>query len=160
MEIIIPIGISGSGKTRLYNMRYSNLALVSTDLIRKELTGDISDQTRNKDVFKEADRRVNELVARGESFYYDATNLNTDFRKAFSEKFRGKDIKVIYVVMPADVSVSQQRIKADIKNKVERSNVPTHAIIRQFGLYKHALKTRFVGENVQEIIYIKPGELD
>jgi len=160
MEIIVPIGISGSGKSRLYNMRYSDLTLVSTDLIRKELTGDISDQTRNHDVFKEADRRINELVDRGESFFYDATNLNTDFRKAFSEKFRGKDIKIVYVVLPADVNVSLKRIKQDIKNKVERANVPTHAVIRQFGLYNHALKTKFEGENVQEVIYIKPGELD
>ena len=58
MEIIVPIGISGSGKTRLYNMRYSDLTLVSPDLIRKELTGSISDQRKNKEVFEEVDRRV------------------------------------------------------------------------------------------------------
>ena len=160
MEIIVPIGISGSGKTRLYNMRYKDYILLSPDLIRKELTGDISNQTRNKDVFKEVDRRVDEYVENGKSFFYDATNVNTDFRKVFSDKFRGTDVKIVYVVLPADVTVSMKRIKTDIKNKAERANVPLHALTRQFGMYNHSVKTNFEGENVQEIIYIKPGELD
>jgi len=160
MEIIVPIGISGSGKSRLYKMRYSDYALVSPDLIRKELTGSISDQRKNKEVFVKVDQMVDELVKEGRSFFYDATNVNTEFRKAFVEKFRGTDVEIIYVVLPADVAVSFKRIKADLKNKVERSEVPNHALIRQYGMYTHSLKTNFEGENVQKIIYIKPGELD
>lgn len=160
MKIIVPIGISGSGKTRLYKMRYSDLPIVSPDLIRKQLTGDISNQTRNRDVFVEVDRQIDEYVKEGKSFFYDATNVNTEFRKAFTDKYIGTDVEIVYVVMPADVAVSLKRIKTDIKNKEERANVPQHALIRQFGMYNHSLKTKFEGENVQEIIYIKPGDLD
>jgi predicted kinase len=160
MEIIVPIGISGSGKSRLYNMRYSDLTLVSPDLIRKELTGSISDQRKNKEVFEEVDRRVADLVKKGESFFYDATNVNTEFRKKFVEQFRGTDVNVIYVVMPADMQVSYMRIKQDLKNKVDRSKVPFEVLIRQKGFYNQSLKSNFEGENVQEVIYIKPGELD
>jgi len=160
MEIIVPIGISGSGKSRLYTMRYSDLTLVSPDLIRKELTGSISDQKKNKEVFEEVDRRVADLVKKGESFFYDATNVNTEFRKKFVEQFRGTDVKVIYVVMPADMQVSYMRIKQDLKNKVDRSKVPFEVLIRQKGFYNQSLKSNFEGENVQEIIYIKEGELD
>lgn len=160
MEIIVPIGISGSGKSRLYKMRYSDYTLLSPDLIRKELTGSISDQRKNREVFVEVDRRVAEYVKNGEPFFYDATNVNTEFRKKFSEQFRDTDVKIIYVVLPANVPLSVKRIKADLKNKVERSAVPTEAIIRQFGMYNHSLKTNFEGENVQEVIYIKEGELD
>ena len=160
MEIIVPIGISGSGKSRLYDMRYSKLTLLSPDLIRKELTGSISDQTRNRDVFKEVDRRVDEYVKEGKSFFYDATNVNTEFRKQFSDRFRGTDVRIVYVVMPADVAVSTKRIRTDLKNKVERAAVPQHALIRQLGMYNHSLKIKFEGENVQEVIYIQPGELD
>ena len=160
MEIIIPIGISGSGKTRLYNMRYSDLTLVSPDLIRKELTGSISDQKKNKEVFEEVDRRVEDLVKKGESFFYDATNVNPEFRKKFVEQFRGADVKVIYVVLPADMQVSYMRIKEDLKNNVDRSKVPFEVLIRQKGFYNQSLKSNFEGENVQEVIYIKPGELD
>lgn len=160
MEIIVPIGISGSGKTRLYNMRYSDLTLVSPDLIRKELTGSISDQRKNREVFEEVDRRVADLVKKGESFFYDATNVNSEFRKKFVEQFRGTDVKVIYVVLPADMQVSYMRIKQDLKNNVDRSNVPFEVLMRQKGFYNQSLKSNFEGENVQEIIYIKPGELD
>jgi len=160
MKIVIPIGISGSGKTRLYKMKYSNFALVSPDNIRKELTGSISDQTKNREVFQRVDKLVEQLVKEGRDFFYDATNVNTDFRKAFVEKFRGTDVEIVYVILPADVAVSMKRIKNDLKESVDRANVPTHALVRQFGMYNHSLKTKFEGENVQEIIYIKPGELN
>ena len=160
MEIIIPIGISGSGKTRLYRMRYRNYTLVSPDLIRKELTGNISDQSKNKEVFQEVDRRVDDLVKKGQSFFYDATNVNTEFRKAFVNKYKDTDVKIIYVILPADVPTSILRIKTDLKESVERAQVPIQALIRQYGMYNHSLKTNFEGENVQEIIYIKEGELD
>ncbi len=160
MKIVIPIGISGSGKTRLYRMRYSNFALVSPDNIRKELTGSISDQTKNREVFQRVDKLVEQLVKEGRDFFYDATNVNTDFRKAFVEKFRGTDVEIIYVILPADIAVSMKRIKNDLKESVDRANVPTHALVRQFGMYNHSLKTKFEGENVQEIIYINPGDLD
>ena len=160
MEIIVPIGISGSGKTRLYNMRYSDLTLVSPDLIRKELTGSISDQRKNREVFEEVDRRVADLVKKGESFFYDATNVNSDFRKKFVEQFRGTDVKITYVILPADMNTSYVRIKQDLKNNVDRSNVPFEVLMRQKGFYNQSLKSNFEGENVQEIIYIKPGELD
>ena len=160
MEIIVPIGISGSGKTRLYNMRYSDLTLVSPDLIRKELTGSISDQKKNKEVFEEVDRRVEDLVKKGESFFYDATNVNPEFRKKFVEQFRGTDVKVIYVVLPADMQVSYMRIKEDLKNNVDRSRDPFEVLIRQKGFFNQSIKSTFEGENVQEIIYIKEGELD
>ena len=160
MKIIIPIGISGSGKTRLYNMRYSDYELVSPDLIRKELTGSISDQRKNHEVFKEVDRRIDECVKEKKDIYYDATNVNTDFRKAFTDKFRGTDVEITYVVLPADVEVSFGRIKKDLKENVHRAVVPKHVIIRQYGMYRHSLKTEFKDENVQEIIYVQPGELD
>lgn len=160
MEIIVPIGISGSGKSRLYNMRYSDLTLVSPDLIRKELTGSISDQRKNKEVFEEVDRRVADLVERGESFFYDATNVNSEFRKKFVEQFRGTDVKITYIILPADMNTSYMRIKQDLKNKVERSKVPFEVLIRQKGFYNQSLKSNFEGENVQEIVYIKEGDLD
>jgi len=160
MEIIVPIGISGSGKTRLYNMRYKDLTLLSPDLIRKELTGSISDQRKNREVFEEVDRRVKEYVDEGRSFFYDATNVNPEFRKKFVEQFRGTDVKITYVILPADMNISYIRIKQDLKNNVERAKVPFEVLIRQKGFYNQSLNSNFEGENVQEVIYIKEGDLD
>ena len=160
MKIIVPIGISGSGKSRLYKMRYSDLTLVSPDLIRKEMTGNISDQSKNNDVFKEVNKRIKELVAKDESFFYDATNLNPMFRRQFAEQFRGTNVEIVYIVLPADIELSKKRIKEDLNNKVDRSVVPDYVISRQLDMYNSSIKSEFKGENVQEIIYIQPGELD
>ena len=136
-------------------MKYNHLALLSPDLIRKELTGNISDQSKNKEVFDEVDRRVDMMVKKGESFFYDATNVNSEFRKKFVNRFRGTDIKIIYVILPSDVEASYKRIKNDLINNVDRSDVPLKALERQMDLYNQSLRTNFEGENVQEIIYIK-----
>ena len=136
-------------------MKYNHLALLSPDLIRKELTGNISDQSKNKEVFDEVDRRVDMMVKKGESFFYDATNVNSEFRKKFVNRFRGTDIKIIYVILPSDVEASYKRIKNDLINNVDRSDVPLKALERQMDLYNQSLRTNFEGENVQEIIYFK-----
>ena len=139
-------------------MKYNHLALLSPDLIRKELTGNISDQSKNKEVFDEVDRRVDMMVKKGESFFYDATNVNSEFRKKFVNRFRGTDIKIIYVILPSDVEASYKRIKNDLSNNIDRSDVPLKALERQMDLYNQSLRTNFEGENVQEIIYIKEGK--
>ena len=136
-------------------MKYNHLALLSPDLIRKELTGNISDQSKNKEVFDEVDRRVDMMVKKGESFFYDATNVNSEFRKKFVNRFRGTDIKIIYVILPSDAEASYKRIKNDLSNNVDRSDVPLKALERQMDLYNQSLRTNFEDENVQEIIYIK-----
>ena len=160
MKIIMPIGISGSGKTRLYHKKYEGMMFVSPDEIRKEISGNISDQKCNSQVFKEVDRIVDELVKKNIDFYYDATNCNPAFRREFVERFRGKkDVEVIYIVLPCDMETCKMRIKTDLKNKVDRSNVPFEVLIRQKGFYNASLKSKFEGENVQEIVYLKPEDL-
>ena len=160
MEVIIPIGISGSGKTRLYEKRYKDYEIISPDLIRKELTGDISNQKRNKEVFQIVDKRVNECIEEGKSFYYDATNVNPEYRRIFVNQFKDKDIKVIYMVLPADIKVSQRRIFVDLMKKVDRPKVPYNALLRQYTMYTQSVKGEFKDENVQEIVYLKLNELD
>lgn len=156
----MPIGISGSGKTRLYHKKYDGMMFVSPDEIRKNISGNISDQKCNKDVFKEVDRIVGELVEENTDFYYDATNCNPTFRKEFVERFRGNEnVKIVYMVLPCDVETCKMRIKTDLKNKIDRSNVPFDVLIRQKGFYNASLKSNFEGENVQEIVYLKPEDL-
>ena len=58
------------------------------------------------------------------------------------------------------MNTSYMRIKQDLKNKVDRSKVPFEVLIRQKGFYNQSLKSNFEDENVQEIVYIKEGDLD
>lgn len=154
MEIVIPIGISGSGKSRLYNIQYQDYVKVCPDDIRKELTGNISDQSRNKEVFELVQKRIDDCIANDRNVFYDATNINTEHRKKFVNKYRGTNVRIVYVILPADVNVSNERIKNDLNNKVDRSKVPYQVLLRQYEMYKETLNTQFKDENVDEIIYL------
>ena len=155
MKIIVPIGISGSGKSTLYKGTFSDLNLVCPDLIRHELTGDISDQSCNGRVFKIVDERIEKHVQNNEDVFYDATNLNTKLRKKFVNKYKDNpNVEIIYYVLPADVQTSLLRIRKDINNNVLRSKVPLYVLERQFDMYQESLKS-IESEGIKEIIYLQ-----
>lgn len=154
MELIIPIGISGSGKSRLYNLNYQDYVKICPDDIRKELTGSISDQSKNKEVFELAQKRIDDCIANDKNVFYDATNINTEYRKKFVNKYKETNVRIVYVILPADVNISYQRIKNDLDNKVDRSKVPYQVLLRQYEMYKETLNSQFKDENVDEIIYL------
>ena len=153
-KLILPIGISGSGKSYIYNKDYKDCVQVSPDLIREELTGDISNQTKNKEVFKLAFKRVDEYLNKGMDVFFDATNVNKSQRKNFTDKYIGTDVNVIYVVLPTDIDLSWKRIRKDISEKKNRSDVPHFVLVRQKEQYDNGLKLGFDDENVKEVIYV------
>ena len=153
-KLILPIGISGSGKSYIYNKDYKDCVQVSPDLIREELTGSISNQSKNKEVFKLAFERVDEYLNKGLDVFFDATNVNKSQRKSFTDKYKDTDVEVIYVILPADIDLSWKRIRADIRDNKNRSDVPYFALVRQKEMYDNTLKSGFNDENVQEVIYV------
>ena len=152
-NLVLPIGISGSGMSYIYNRDYKDYVQVSPDLIREELTGSISDQSKNKEVFKLAFERVDEYLNKGQDVFFDATNVNKTQRKNFTDKYIGSDVNVIYVILPADVDLSWKRIRKDIREKKNRSDVPYFALVRQKEQYDNSIELGFDDENVQEVIY-------
>lgn len=158
MELILPIGISGSGKSRLTEtMRkvYDNLNVICPDTVRYNLTGDISNQSRNSEVFEIVDRYIDMCVRDDLNVYYDATNINTKYRRKFVNKFKDNpNVHITYYVLPADVELSNERIQNDLKNGVNRSNVPLDVLNKQMKLYNETIESGFEGENVQKIIKI------
>lgn len=153
-RLILPIGISGSGKSYIYNKDYKDCVQVSPDLIREELTGDISNQTKNKEVFKLAFERVDEYLNKGQDVFFDATNVNKSQRKNFTDKYIGTEVEVIYVILPADIDLSWKRIRKDIREGKNRSDVPYFALVRQKEQYDNSLEIGFDDENVNEIFYV------
>ena len=152
-KLVLPIGISGSGKSYIYNRDYKDCVQVSPDMIREELTGDISNQSKNKEVFKIAFERVDEYLNKGQNVFFDATNVNKSQRKTFTDKYIGTDVEVVYVILPADIDLSWKRIRTDIREKKNRADVPYFALVRQKENYDNTIKLGFDDENVQEVIY-------
>ena len=148
MKIIVPIGISGSGKSTLYDNYFKDYQLICTDQIRLELTGNISDQSKNSEVFGIVNERIDDCLKNGIDFYYDATNVNTKFRKVFTKMVKEKkpDAKVIYIYFTPDIDVSFDRIKNDLENNVVRSNVPKNVLEKQLNLYIETIKSSWKDE--------------
>jgi predicted kinase len=132
------IGIPGSGKsTYLKSIPKDNLRIVCPDDIRRELTGDISDQSKNGEVWDKAKQDILNNISQGFYTILDATNVNTKARRNMLSLIRSKfpDINTYARLFDADPEISKQRIKKDITNKVDRSNVPDEVIDRMYQQY-------------------------
>lgn len=85
-KLIMMIGLPGSGKSSFadeYIKNHKNTVKHSSDELRKELYGDISDQSHNIEVFTELHRRIKTDLRNGKNVIYDATNVTKKSRISF-----------------------------------------------------------------------------
>jgi predicted kinase len=130
--LILPVATSGAGKTHLGNILCQTLKeplqVIATDDIRIELTNDVSDQSKNSEVFKIAYQRIAENLKNGRHVYFSATNLGPDLEKVASFALTlasDVTILIIYLVASLDVAWCRNNILKDVKNKVNRVNTAT-----------------------------------
>lgn len=136
------IGIPGSGKsTYLKSIDNRNVVIVCPDDIRRRLTGNVSNQSRNKDVWNIANKAICKLLYSGRYVILDATNVNTSIRRnmlnTIKTRFRG--LNTYATMFDANPEVSKQRIMRDIQNNVDRANVPPEIIDRMHEQYLDTL---------------------
>lgn len=138
------IGIPGSGKsTYLKRISNPNVVVISPDNIRREFTGNISDQSRNADVWKDAEKRINDNLANGKYVILDATNVNTGLRRSLADRIRANNsgVKIYATTFDANPDVSKQRIRKDIDNNVDRADVPDYIIDRMNDQYNSSMES-------------------
>ena len=84
-EFIMLCGLPASGKSTYAKelAEIYNANIHSSDDIRKELSGDINNQSINEAAFKTLHNRIKEDLKNGESCIYDATNISYKRRMAF-----------------------------------------------------------------------------
>ena len=80
-KLIMLVGFPGSGKTTFANK--SGFIVHSSDELRKELYGDVNDQSHNTELFQELHKRIKYDLSNGRNVVYDATNLNKKRRITF-----------------------------------------------------------------------------
>ena len=143
------IGVSGSGKSTYAEMLCKNLnstdkttrketTIISSDAIRAELcNGDVSDQSKNSQVFEVAYKRIEQTLQLGVNVIWDATNLSREERVkpiAIGRKY-GAELIAIQINTPLTIAMERN-------NRRERK-VPVNIIWRQHGRFFPATKKEF-----------------
>lgn len=126
--LYVPIGISGSGKTTVGNMivaaSRTRVVVVCPDDERKRLTGNISDQSRNDEVFSNCHSLVGKYLRQGDDVFFSATNLSKKDRKTLLKiaKDTGSFIMMIVLLDSMDPGLCLSRVRKDLEAGVDRSN--------------------------------------
>lgn len=122
-KLAVSVGISGSGKTTFGN-KLENITVICPDDIRKELTGDISDQSKNVEVWRIAYDRLRKSLENGEDIYFSATTLTSKNLKTLLDvvEYLKPEITIYAFEDSRDWKLCEKRVKEDLKNGVERSN--------------------------------------
>lgn len=104
-QLMLLIGAPGSGKTTIREKlvaQYPDLKVLSMDDKRKELTGDVNDQSRNNEVFAWQQRELNKAMEARQNVLIDATNTHRKLRRMLWEIGRrnGALCSAIYFDLP------------------------------------------------------------
>lgn len=143
--LIATVGISGSGKSTwikefLTDHRNEAWAVISPDSIRKELTGNISDQSKNKEVWEEAYARLSRFIKADKDILFDSTCTNLSTVKTLCNRAFEADIQIYFKILYCLKTEASNRILKDIQNNVDRSKVPTEVIDRQYEGFQTVVK--------------------
>ncbi len=135
--LYIPIGISGSGKTTYGNKLKAKV--VCPDDIRKEVNGSISDQSNSGKVFSIYEKRMADLASKGKDVFASMTHLKYSYIKNTINAYKSATpFKVVFILFEdsLDWKKCYNRIKNDLGNGVDRSDVPEDVIRNQVERYK------------------------
>lgn len=136
-EFVMAFGISGSGKSTYIRKNNPNKLVVCPDSIRKELLGDVSDQSKNDLVWSRAIGRIEGALLSGEGAILDATNVNKELAINLLDKLP-KCYRIAWV-FNADPSLAYDRILRDLFIRKDRANVPKETILKQYEAFKETI---------------------
>ena len=134
VNVYATCGPSGSGKNRLYKIHHDNwykhCVYICPDDIRKELTGNVSCQSKNKEVWYLAYSRMKDAILEGKDVYFNSTMCSIKSIKTLIENINlglpGDNSEQVWLYLLVFPKVSTFRLKfrvfKDLIKKEERSN--------------------------------------
>lgn len=102
MTLFLPVGPPGSGKSTLAGHMTSRHilvqdAVVSTDNIRRVMTGSPTDQSANGPAWEVARTVTHTRLEHGLTVYFDATNLKPEWYDKMLAKAKAKGHRVLFI---------------------------------------------------------------
>lgn len=133
-------GVSGSGKSTFYKNNCGETPFyINPDTIRKQVCGDVSDQSRNKLVWEIAYESLKDFcLEEKENIWFDATSLHNSSIRAVLQiaSLYKQDVEIYIMNDSFNKELCRSRVRSDIENGVDRSNVPDEIIDKQFENFK------------------------
>ena len=129
--VVITVGIPGSGKSTWAKVfcSSSGYTRICPDDIREELTGSVSDQSKNALVWKTAYNRLAQAIEQKQNVIFDSTACNVNTIKQLEETCNGRAIP-IFKIFNVDASEARKRIAEDLRKGINRSAVPDGIVER------------------------------
>lgn len=139
------VGCSGTGKSTYLRSVFDPEIIIEPDAIRKEVTGSVSDQNRDNEVWKLVLSRVKILLDTKNICVLDATNTKSSLRSQFLKQLPKETVKVAIVFQPqgTDEEIVDKlygRVQGDLTSGKDRSAVPKEVIARQLTQFKNGLQ--------------------
>lgn len=110
-RFLMLVGLAGSGKSTFAKEAMegrADIVYLSSDSIRKELTGDENNQDVNGEVFNQMAFRTKEALKSGKHVIYDATNISRKKRKGLLQQIP-KKVKKVAVYMDTSLNEIKKR---------------------------------------------------
>lgn len=125
--VVVFCGTPGSGKSTLYRQYYTTYYYISPDALRKEICGNINDQSRNKEIWEMAYDKLKEACTDStNNICFDATNVKQSYLENILNiaNSYGHSVQFVFFTDSCDYKLCRNRIEKDISEGVDRSNVP------------------------------------
>jgi predicted kinase len=153
--VIVTVSPPGGGKSTWANAFAikANYSIINPDNIRKELTGDISDQSKNNEVWNTAYHRLKELLIQKKDVIFDSCACNVRTIKSLKTVVKEKDAVIMFKLFDTPIEICKQRIKEDIEKGVDRSKVPDEIVDKMFNGFEEV--KNYLIENKDLIITVK-----
>ena len=131
--LTIMVGLPASGKDFFIKNNIDNALILSSDNLRVELYG-YEDQTHNKEVFEEMNRRTRNAGKENKNVIYNATNINRGRRVTLAQEMQKyfKYIKVIVCVCSVKTLLYRNKTRKErhlpedkLKQMIRSFQIPT-----------------------------------
>lgn len=118
-SLVVMVGPSGAGKSSFIEKSFSSHEVVSTDAIRKELTGDLRNQHLNSVVYEEFARRIKLKLSLGERVVADAQHLIRKERLQTATIGSEMHVPVFYIIVdrPLEEKMATGGWRLDVRVK-------------------------------------------